>query len=137
MTFFVNEFRCGFSARFFVFGRIVSTMPTYTYECKKCSETVDQFHVINAKPRIKCESCGGACKRLIGTGAGIIFKGSGFYETDYKTKSGKPVDKTDSGNGNSKSSEGASSKGESKSSESKSNGSSKKSDSKKAASSNK
>lgn len=65
-------------------------MPTYTYECKECAETQDLFHGISARPRVKCEICGGKCRRLIGTGAGIIFKGSGFYETDYKTKTGKP-----------------------------------------------
>lgn len=65
-------------------------MPTYSYECKKCGHVEDVFHGISAKRRIKCEECGGSCRRLIGTGAGIIFKGSGFYETDYKTKSGKP-----------------------------------------------
>ncbi len=65
-------------------------MPTYTYECKKCGHEMDVFHAMSASPRVKCEECGGACRRLIGTGAGIIFKGSGFYETDYKTKSGKP-----------------------------------------------
>ena len=59
-------------------------MPTYTYECKKCEHEQDIFHGINAKPRVKCPECGGGCRRLIGKGAGIIFKGSGFYETDYK-----------------------------------------------------
>jgi hypothetical protein len=44
---------------------------------------------MTAKPRIKCNDCGGATKRLLGTGSGIIFKGSGFYETDYKTKRGE------------------------------------------------
>lgn len=67
-------------------------MPTYTYQCKKCGHTFDVFHAISASPRIKCESCGHrACTRLMGTGAGIIFKGSGFYETDYKDKKGKPA----------------------------------------------
>ena len=65
-------------------------MPTYTYECKKCGHEMDFFHAMSASPRVICEECGGACRRLIGTGAGIIFKGSGFYETDYKSKSGKP-----------------------------------------------
>jgi len=46
---------------------------------------------MSAKPRMKCEVCGGPCVRLLGTGAGIIFKGSGFYETDYKKKGGKPA----------------------------------------------
>ena len=39
---------------------------------------------MSANPRVRCEICGGECKRLLGTGAGVIFKGSGFYETDYK-----------------------------------------------------
>lgn len=43
---------------------------------------------MTAKPRVRCPECNKACKRLIGAGAGIIFKGSGFYETDYKAKSG-------------------------------------------------
>ena len=64
-------------------------MPTYTYECKKCGQKLDRFHGMNAKPRVKCEACGGACRRLLGSGSGIIFKGSGFYETDYKTKTGE------------------------------------------------
>ncbi|MCC6695766.1 MAG: zinc ribbon domain-containing protein [Candidatus Hydrogenedentes bacterium] len=64
-------------------------MPTYTYQCQKCDNLFDVFHAMSATPKLKCEACGSAkTKRLIGTGAGIIFKGSGFYETDYK-KSGK------------------------------------------------
>lgn len=50
---------------------------------------LDVFHPMTANPRVKCPVCGGGCKRLLGTGAALIFKGSGFYETDYK-KSGKP-----------------------------------------------
>lgn len=72
-------------------------MPTYTYHCKKCDSATEHFHGISANPRIKCEDCGSVCKRMIGTGSGIIFKGSGFYETDYKTKSGKPDAKKESG----------------------------------------
>lgn len=48
---------------------------------------------------MQCEECGGKCARQLGTGAGIIFKGSGFYETDFKSKSGKPAE---SGAGNGK-----------------------------------
>lgn len=66
-------------------------MPTYTYQCKKCGCTQDVFHPMSASPKIRCGECGGACKRLLGTGAGIIFKGGGFYETDYKRKDGKPA----------------------------------------------
>ena len=63
-------------------------MPTYSYECTKCSHAFDLFHAITADPKVKCPECGAKCRRLIGTGAGIIFKGSGFYETDYKRSSG-------------------------------------------------
>lgn len=59
-------------------------MPTYTYECKKCSHSVDVFHPMSASPRVKCPECGGACRKMLGSGSGVIFKGSGFYETDYK-----------------------------------------------------
>ena len=67
-------------------------MPTYSYECKKCGHVVDKFHSMSKSPRVRCPECKGACRRLIGIGSGIIFKGSGFYETDYKTKTGKPDD---------------------------------------------
>lgn len=60
-------------------------MPTYTYLCKKCSHEMDVFHAISATPQVVCEECGSKrTEKLLGTGAGIIFKGSGFYETDYK-----------------------------------------------------
>ena len=61
-------------------------MPTYTYECKKCGHEQEVFHAMSAKPKVACAACGGACVKLIGSGAGVIFKGSGFYETDYKRK---------------------------------------------------
>ena len=50
---------------------------------------------MNAYPRVRCSNCGGACKRLVGAGAGIIFKGSGFYETDYRRKNAS-TDKSES-----------------------------------------
>lgn len=59
-------------------------MPTYSYQCKKCAHVVDVFHGMSENPSVKCTECGGATVRLLGTGAGLIFKGSGFYETDYK-----------------------------------------------------
>ncbi|MCP4642951.1 MAG: zinc ribbon domain-containing protein [bacterium] len=62
-------------------------MPTYSYQCAKCDHLMQVFHSMTAKPRVKCEECGSTrVKRLLGAGAGIIFKGSGFYETDYKSK---------------------------------------------------
>lgn len=59
-------------------------MPTYEYECKQCNHKFEQFQRMTAEPLKDCPECGGAVKRLIGSGAGIIFKGSGFYCTDYK-----------------------------------------------------
>lgn len=67
-------------------------MPTYSYECKRCHAVQDVFHGITAEPRVKCGACGGPARRLIGNGAGVIFKGSGFYETDYK-RNGKAKSK--------------------------------------------
>lgn len=60
-------------------------MPTYEYLCQKCNETFEVFQSMKDDPLKTC-TCGkkGKVKRLVGRGAGIIFKGSGFYETDYK-----------------------------------------------------
>lgn len=62
-------------------------MPTYEYECQKCKNRFEAFHSMAVKPLEKCPKCKGRVKRLISGGAGVIFKGSGFYETDYKKKS--------------------------------------------------
>lgn len=65
-------------------------MPTYDYECKNCDHNWEVFQSIKAKPIRKCPECGKLkAKRMIGTGAGIIFKGSGFYETDYRSSAYK------------------------------------------------
>ncbi len=64
-------------------------MPTYEYECENCKNRFEVFQNITARAIRMCPKCNGRVKRLIGTGAGIIFKGSGFYATDYK-KSKKP-----------------------------------------------
>ncbi len=65
-------------------------MPTYDYKCKACGHTFALFQSMTEKAKKKCPSCGKmALVRLIGTGSGIIFKGSGFYETDYKRRNGK------------------------------------------------
>jgi putative FmdB family regulatory protein len=66
-------------------------MPTYEYECQKCKDHFDVFQKMTDEPRAACPKCGGAGTRLIGAGSGIIFKGSGFYQTDYKNKA-KPHD---------------------------------------------
>ncbi len=61
-------------------------MPTYEYECDKCKHKFDAFQSMTAKHLKKCPECGGKVTRLLGTGSGVIFKGSGFYQTDYKNK---------------------------------------------------
>ena len=67
-------------------------MPTYEYECEKCGKRFECYQSITARPRKKCPECGGKARRKISAGGGIIFKGSGFYETDYKRKKAPPVD---------------------------------------------
>ena len=62
-------------------------MPTYDYECDKCKHKFDAFQSMTAKHLKKCPECGGKVTRLIGTGSGVIFKGTGFYHTDYKNPS--------------------------------------------------
>ena len=64
-------------------------MPTYDYKCPDCGHEFEEFQTMTAKPLRKCPKCGKRrVKRLIGTGLQPIFKGSGFYETDYVKKSG-------------------------------------------------
>ena len=63
-------------------------MPTYQYECAQCGHSFQILQSIKDKKLQKCPSCSKLkLQRLIGTGAGLIFKGTGFYETDYKKKS--------------------------------------------------
>ena len=75
-------------------------MPTYDYRCDKCGHEFEQFQSITSKSLRKCPECGkSALNRLIGTGAAVIFKGSGFYETDYRSEGYKQAQKkeTDAG----------------------------------------
>ncbi len=70
-------------------------MPTYDYVCENCEHEFEQFQSIMAKPTRKCPNCGRLkLQRLIGAGAGIIFKGSGFYQTDYRSESYKQGEKS-------------------------------------------
>lgn len=62
-------------------------MPTYEYRCKNCKHRFEVFQSMTANPISVCPKCGGEVERLIGTGAGPIFKGKGFYQTDYKNSS--------------------------------------------------
>jgi putative FmdB family regulatory protein len=81
-------------------------MPTYEYECQKCGSRLERFQPISAQPLKVCPECRGRLQRLISAGAGIIFKGSGFYATDYRSKSYREAEKQDK--------EGAGSKKETK-----------------------
>ncbi|MCF7955729.1 MAG: zinc ribbon domain-containing protein [Phycisphaerae bacterium] len=65
-------------------------MPTYDYLCASCNHKFEKFESMSANPSKKCPECGKMqLKRLIGSGAGVIFKGSGFYETDYRSENYK------------------------------------------------
>lgn len=86
-------------------------MPTYDYRCSKCDHVWELFQSIKAAPEKKCPSCGKlAAKRLISAGGGVLFKGSGFYQTDYRSEGYKKAAEAD------KKSSSSSSSGESKSS---------------------
>ncbi len=99
-------------------------MPTYDYRCEACKHEFSLFQSITAEPCDTCPECGGKVRRLIGAGAGIIFKGDGFYETDYKRKrrgSGAGTERKESESKDS-GSESKESSSESKSSDSKGSG---------------
>jgi putative FmdB family regulatory protein len=65
-------------------------MPTYDYVCNACGHEFELFQPMSESPKKKCPECGKLkLERLIGAGAGVIFKGGGFYETDYRTESYK------------------------------------------------
>ena len=71
-------------------------MPTYDYECKACHHRWELFQSIKAEPEKKCPACGKRqAQRVIGPGAGIIFKGSGFYQTDYRSSAYKKAAEAD------------------------------------------
>lgn len=71
-------------------------MPTYEYHCDACEHNFDEFQSINDKPLKKCPKCGKPkLRRVFGAGAAIIFKGSGFYQTDYRSESYKAAAKAD------------------------------------------
>ena len=68
-------------------------MPTYDYKCEKCGNVFEVFQSMTARKLRKCPRCGGKLQRLLGTGAGIIFNGSGFYATDYRSPSYQQAEK--------------------------------------------
>lgn len=87
-------------------------MPTYDYECGSCEHAFELFQSITEPVKKKCPRCGRkSLRRLFGTGAALIFKGSGFYQTDYRSESykkGAEAEKTSADGGSSKGSEGKS-----------------------------
>lgn len=77
-------------------------MPTYEYECQACGHSFELYQQITARPTRVCPSCGERrVKRLIGTGAGVLFRGSGFYQTDYRSASYKKAAKAETAGGDS------------------------------------
>lgn len=71
-------------------------MPIYEYQCSSCGHTLEELQSMSEPPLVKCPDCGkDTLQRLIGGGAGLIFKGSGFYLTDYKKSSESEKSKTD------------------------------------------
>jgi putative FmdB family regulatory protein len=70
-------------------------MPTYEYQCQKCGLKFERFQNIKEKPIRECPECSGSVKKLISAGAGIIFKGSGFYITDYRSENYKKAEKNE------------------------------------------
>jgi putative FmdB family regulatory protein len=78
-------------------------MPTYDYVCRSCDHELELFQSITARPRRKCPSCGrSTLERRIGTGAGILFRGTGFYQTDYRSDSYTQGQKAESSSAESK-----------------------------------
>jgi putative FmdB family regulatory protein len=71
-------------------------MPTYEYHCDACEHNFDEFQSINDKPLKKCPQCGKSrLRRIFGAGAAVIFKGAGFYQTDYRSESYKAAAKAE------------------------------------------
>ena len=83
-------------------------MPTYDYKCLACGHTFELFQSMSSEPVKVCPECGGEVKRLIGPGAGPIFKGTGFYQTDYKNSGSKTSEKKTGSKPGTKSSSSAS-----------------------------
>ena len=77
-------------------------MPTYEYECKACDHRFDLWQRMTDDPIKECPECGGEVRRLVSAGAGIIFKGSGFYATDYRSEGYKKRSKEESSSKDSK-----------------------------------
>ena len=82
-------------------------MPTYDYQCDACGHKFELYQSISAEPEKKCPECKKKkLRRLIGTGGAIVFKGSGFYQTDYRSDSYKKSAASDKGSGDKSSATG-------------------------------
>lgn len=85
-------------------------MPTYEYECDACEHRFELFQTITEPVKRKCPACGRMkLRRLFGTGAAVLFKGSGFYQTDYRSEAYKKAAAAERSQGNGASSNGKSS----------------------------
>ena len=76
-------------------------MPTYEYRCRTCAHEFEEFQSIADPALTKCPKCGGLIERLISGGGGLLFKGSGFYITDYRSEGYKKAARADSASGSS------------------------------------
>jgi putative FmdB family regulatory protein len=90
-------------------------MPTYEYRCTACGHDFEKFQRMSEEPVAECPQCAGRAERRLSGGAGLLFKGSGFYITDYRSDSYKQAAKSESGEGGSKKSDSASSSAPAKS----------------------
>jgi len=98
-------------------------MPTYDYECQACSHQFERWQEMSARKLRTCPECGKRkLVRLVGAGAGVIFRGSGFYETDYKRKQSKPASSSSSSSSSSDDSSKSKSKSHGAASSSKTSG---------------
>lgn len=90
-------------------------MPTYEYRCANCGHELEEFQSMSAKPLKKCPACGkNKLERLISGGGGVIFKGGGFYETDYRSDAYNKAAKADKEAASAKSESKADTKSDSK-----------------------
>ena len=78
-------------------------MPTYEYRCAVCGHDFEKFQRMSDEPRAECPECGGESSRKMSTGAGLLFKGSGFYITDYRSESYKKAARSENGDSSSSS----------------------------------
>lgn len=76
-------------------------MPTYEYRCKECGTDFEKFQRMSDEPKADCPACGRPAERRLSAGAGLVFKGSGFYITDYRKDSYKKAAGSESGGGES------------------------------------